>query len=83
MNSESLFQLWARIGVNFPAFTPSAEEPLVEELIAHTSLTGRYEPRLMEGMTGWMAKHGDLVNTCSCTGIFHRGIPRSWGSFLT
>jgi hypothetical protein len=63
MNRESLFQLWARIGVNFPAFTPSAEEPLVEELVAHTSLTGRYEPRLMEGMTGWMAKHGDLVNT--------------------
>ncbi|MDM7996715.1 MAG: hypothetical protein QUT30_13670, partial [Acidobacteriota bacterium] len=61
MNSDSLFSMWARLGVNFPAFKPSREEPLVEELIAQTSLIGRYEPRLIEGMAGWLQKHGDLV----------------------
>ena len=60
---ESLFALWSRIGVNFPAFKPSEEEPLVEELIAQTSIIGRYEPRLLEGMAGWIYKHGDLLNT--------------------
>lgn len=63
MNSESLFPLWARLGVNFPAFEPSSEEPLVEELIAYTSIIGRYEPRLIEGMAGWIEKHGALINT--------------------
>jgi hypothetical protein len=63
MNSEPLFSMWARLGVNFPAFKPSKEETLVEELIAQTSLIGRYEPRLLEGMAGWLQKHGDLVNT--------------------
>jgi hypothetical protein len=62
MNSDSLFSMWARLGVNFPAFKPSREEPLVEELIAQTSLIGRYEPRLLEGMAGWLQKHGDLIN---------------------
>jgi len=42
---------------------PSGEEPLIEELIAQTSIVGRYEPRLIEGMAGWIRKHGDLVNT--------------------
>ena len=63
MNIDSLFSMWARLGVNFPAFKPSREEPLVEELIALTSLIGRYEPRLLEGMAGWLQKHGDLINT--------------------
>jgi hypothetical protein len=63
MNSEPLFSMWARLGVNFPAFKPSKEEPLVEDLIAQTSLIGRYEPRLIEAMAGWLQKHGDLVNT--------------------
>jgi hypothetical protein len=63
MNSEPLFSMWARLGVNFPAFTPSKDEPLVEGLIAQTSLIGRYEPRLIEGMAGWLQKHGDLINT--------------------
>jgi hypothetical protein len=62
MNSELLFSMWARLGVNFPAFDPSKEEPPVEELIAQTSLIGRYEPRLIEGMAGWLQKHGDLIN---------------------
>jgi hypothetical protein len=63
MNCEPLFSMWARLGVNFPAFDPSKEEPSVEELIAQTSLIGRYEPRLIEGMAGWLQKHGDLINT--------------------
>jgi len=63
MSIESLFSRWARLGVNFPAFDPSQDEPLMEELIAQTSLIGRYEPRLIEGMAGWLQKHGDLVNT--------------------
>ncbi len=46
-----------------PAFNPSKGEPLVEELIAQTSLIRRYEPRLIEGMAGWLQKHADLVNT--------------------
>ena len=62
MNCEPLFSMWARLGVNFPAFAPSKEEALVEDLIVQTSLIGRYEPRLMEGMAGWLQKHGDLVN---------------------
>ena len=49
--------------MNLPAFNPSKGEPLVEELIAQTSLIGRYEPRLIEGMAGWLQKHWDLVNT--------------------
>ena len=48
--------------MNLPAFNPSKGEPLVEELIAQTSLIGRYEPRPIEGMAGWLQKHGDLVN---------------------
>lgn len=63
MNTESLFSMWARIGVNFPAFDSCDDEPLIEELIAQTSIIGRYEPRLIEGMAGWMQKHGDLINT--------------------
>ena len=63
MNIEPLFPMWARLGVNFPAFNPSQEEPLIEDLIAQTSIVGRYEPRLIEGMAGWLQKHGDLVNT--------------------
>ena len=63
MNSDSLFSMWARLGVNFPAFKPVKEEPLIEHLIAQTSLIGRYEPRLIEGMAGWLQKHGDLINT--------------------
>jgi hypothetical protein len=55
--------MWTRLGVNFPAFNPSKGEPLVEELIAQTSLIGRHEPRLIEGMAGWLQKYGDLVNT--------------------
>jgi hypothetical protein len=70
MNSEPLFSMWARLGVNFPAFDPSKEEPPVEELIAQTSLIGRYEPRLIEGMAGWLQKHGDLINTA----LMHRHI---------
>ena len=41
----------------------SQDEPLIEELIAQTSLIGRYKPRLIDGMAGWLQKHGDLVNT--------------------
>lgn len=63
MNTDSLFSMWARLGVNFPSFDPSTKEPLIEELIAQTSITGRYEPRLIEGMAGWIQKHGDLLNT--------------------
>src|SRR5512137_1826204 len=63
MNADSLFEKWMRVGVNFPAFEPCSEEPLIEDLIAQTSLIGRYEPRLIEGMAGWLQKHGDLVNT--------------------
>jgi hypothetical protein len=63
MNPESLFPAWARLGINFPAFKPSKEEPLVEDLIAQTSKIGRYEPRLLEGMVGWITKHGELMNT--------------------
>jgi len=70
MNTEPLFSMWARLGVNFPAFKPSQDEPLIEELIAQTSLIGRYEPRLIEGMAGWLQKHGDLVNTS----LMHRHI---------
>jgi len=70
MNSEPLFSMWARLGVNFPAFKPSKDEPLVEGLIAQTSLIGRYEPRLLEGMAGWLQKHGDLINTS----LMHRHI---------
>lgn len=63
MNTDSLFSMWSRLGVQFPAFEPCLQEPLIEELIAHTSLIGRYEPRLIEGMAGWIEKHGDLLNT--------------------
>ncbi|MBN1982709.1 MAG: hypothetical protein JW795_14340 [Chitinivibrionales bacterium] len=63
MNTESLFPLWSRLGVNFPAFEPSKKEPLLEELIAQTSIIGRYEPRLIEAMAGWIDKHGELINT--------------------
>lgn len=63
MQPEPLFQQWVRIGVQFPAFEPSSEEPLLEELIASTSVVGRYEPRLIECMAGWIAKHGELINT--------------------
>jgi hypothetical protein len=63
MNIDSLFSMWTRAGVNFPSFEPSIEEPLIEELIAKTSVIGRYEPRLIEGMAGWIQKHGDLINT--------------------
>jgi len=71
MDTEPLFPLWARIGVNFPAFEPSHEEPLIEKLIAQTSIIGRYEPRLIEGMAGWLQKHGDLVNTS----LMHKHVP--------
>ena len=70
MNAEPLFSMWSRLGVNFPAFEPSQDEPLIEELIAQTSLIGRYEPRLIEGMAGWLQKYGDLVNTS----LMHRHI---------
>ena len=63
MNQTSLFPLWVKVGVNFPAIESSREEPLIEELIAQTSVIGRYEPRLIECMAGWIAKHGDLINT--------------------
>lgn len=63
MKTEPLFSMWSRLGVNYPAFEPSQDEPLIEDLIAQTSLIGRYEPRLIEGMAGWLEKHGDLVNT--------------------
>ena len=63
MNTEPLFSMWARLGVNFPAFKPCQDEPLLEELIAQTSLIGRYEPRLIEGMAGWLQKNANLVNT--------------------
>lgn len=62
MNSDSLFEKWVRVGVNFPSFEPCSEEPLIEELIAQTSIVGRYEPRLVEVMAGWIQKHGDLIN---------------------
>jgi hypothetical protein len=34
--------MWTWFGVNCPAFKPSREAPLVEELYAQTSLFGRY-----------------------------------------
>ena len=71
MNIESLFSLWSRAGVVFPSFEPSREEPLVEELIARTSIIGRYEPRLLEGMARWIQKHGDIINIP----LMHRHIP--------
>jgi hypothetical protein len=63
MQTEPLFHQWVRVGVQFPAFTASIEEPLPEELIANTSVVGRYEPRLLECMAGWIVKHGELINT--------------------
>jgi hypothetical protein len=75
MNCEPLFSMWARLGVNFPAFAPSKVEPLVEDLIVQTSLIGRYEPRLMEGMVGWLQKHGDLVNTALMRRHIDKGDP--------
>jgi hypothetical protein len=63
MNTDSLFEKWTHVGVNFPAFEPSIKEPLIEELIAQTSKIGRYEPRLIEAMAGWIQMHGDLINT--------------------
>ncbi|MDD5673247.1 MAG: hypothetical protein PHC61_03715 [Chitinivibrionales bacterium] len=63
MNTEPLFPLWKRLGVNFASFEPSHEEALIEDLIAQTSIIGRYEPRLIECMAGWIQKHGNLINT--------------------
>jgi hypothetical protein len=63
MQPKPLFQQWVRVGVQFPAFEPSSEEPHLEELIANTSVVGRYEPRLIECMAGWITKHGELINT--------------------
>lgn len=57
------YRKWVRMGINFPAFKPSAEEPLVEELIAQTSIIGRHEPRLIECMAGWIKKHGNRIDT--------------------
>ena len=58
---ELLYQKWKRMGVNFPAFEASNKAPLIEELIAQTSIVGRYEPRLIECMAGWIQKHGSLI----------------------
>lgn len=63
INKDSLYSMWVHLGVNFPLFEPSIEEPLLEDLIAKTSLIGRYEPRLIEAMSGWIQKHGDLLNS--------------------
>lgn len=60
---DIICSMWVRLGVNFPSFEPSIEEPLLEDLIAKTSLIGRYEPRLIEAMAGWIQKHGDLMNS--------------------
>jgi hypothetical protein len=68
MNQETLFSQWVRLGVNFPAFDSCDDEPFLEELISQTSIVGRYEPRLLECMAGWIAKHGDLINTA----LMHR-----------
>jgi hypothetical protein len=75
MNNEPLLSMWARLGVNYPAFKPVEEEPLVEDLIAQTSLIGRYDPRLIEGMAGWLQKHGDLVNTALMRRHIEKGDP--------
>jgi hypothetical protein len=78
MNLESLFSSWARLGINFPGFKPSSQEPLVEDLIAATTVIGRYEPRLLECMAGWLFKHSDLVNTS----LMHKRIKNSEAAVL-
>ena len=57
-----LCKKWMRLGVGFSNTEPYLEEPQLEELIAETSVMGRYDPRLIEGMAGWIQEHGDLIN---------------------
>jgi len=58
----ALYRKWMRLGVGFSDIEPSFSEPPLEELIAETSLIGRYDLRLIEGMAGWIQEHGDLIN---------------------
>jgi len=58
----ALCKKWMRLGVGFSGTEPALEEPHLEELIAETSLIGRYDVRLIEGMAGWIQEHGDLIN---------------------
>ena len=58
----ALYRKWMRLGVGFSGTEPSLNEPHLEELIAETSLIGRYDLRLIEGMAGWIQEHGDLIN---------------------
>ncbi|MDR0308041.1 MAG: hypothetical protein LBI42_14545 [Chitinispirillales bacterium] len=58
----ALYRKWMRLGVGFSGTEPALEEPYLEELIAETSLIGRYDSRLIEGMAGWIQEHGDLIN---------------------
>jgi hypothetical protein len=59
---DSLFEEWMCFGVRFTNTEPAAKEPQLERLIAETSLWGRYKPRLMDGMLGWIQKCGDLID---------------------
>jgi hypothetical protein len=59
---DSLFEGWQRFGVRFTHTEPAAEPMLLERLIAETSIWGRYKPRLMDGMLGWIQKCGDLID---------------------
>jgi len=60
---DSLYEKWNHLAGAFPAMGCSLQEPLLEELIAETSVIGRYEPRLIEIMAGWIQENGDLINT--------------------
>ena len=60
--TDTVFEDWVRIGVKFTGTKPSADEPLVEGLIAQTSIVCRKWPRLMDVMAGLVQLYGDLLN---------------------
>jgi len=60
--TDSVFEDWVRVGVRFSGTQPAAIEPLMEKLIAQTSIVCRYWPQLFDIMAGWVQMHGDLIN---------------------
>jgi hypothetical protein len=60
--TNSVFEDWVRVGVRFSGTQPAAKEPLMEKLVAQTSIVCRYWPRLFDVMAGWIQMHGDLIN---------------------
>ena len=59
---ETCIRKWVRTGINFTGYSMYKHEVNLEELIAATSVIGRYEPRLIYCMTSWIIKNGDLIN---------------------